>query len=338
MNEASLLQRARAGDDTAFEELIAPYRAQLHAHCYRLLASAHDADDALQEALIGAWRGIEGFEERSSLRGWLYRIATNAAFRVSAKRPKRQLSLEVAPACTDPDVLGDPIEGPVWVEPYLVDRLGTLSVDPAITYDAREAVELAFVAALQHLPASQRAVLLLREVLGFSAAETAESLDLTVPATNSQLQRARATLARRLPDRTQQAIRAEVGAEAERRLVADLVAAWEGRDVEAFVGLLVDDARLSMPPLPAWFDGRESVRRFLDRMFETPWRLEVTSANAQPALVCWQGSDDGAAYQLGGLTVLTLRGGRVAALTCFLAPMVENLFLRTDESEPSRDS
>ncbi len=325
MNETSLLQRARAGDDTAFEELVAPYRAQLHAHCYRLLASAHDADDAVQEALIGAWRGIGGFEERSSLRGWLYRIATNAALRVGAKRPKRQLSLDVAPACTDPNLLGDPLEGPVWVEPYLADRVDTLSVDPATAYDEREAVELAFVAALQHLPASQRAVLLLREVLGFSAAETAEALDVTVAAANSQLQRARATLARRLPARTQQAVRAELGAEAERRLVADLVTAWEGRDLDAFVSLLVDDARLSMPPLLAWFDGVESVRGFLVRMFQTPWRLEVTSANAQPALVCWQGSNEGAADHLGGLTVLTLRGGRIAALTCFLAPLVEDL-------------
>jgi RNA polymerase sigma-70 factor (TIGR02960 family) len=233
MDEPALLERARAGDDTAFEELVAPYRAQLHAHCYRLLASGHDADDALQDALIGAWRGIGGFEGRSSLRGWLYRIATNAALRVGAKRPKRQLSLDVAPACTDPCALGDPLDGPVWVEPYPAERVDALSVDPASAYDAREAVELAFVAALQHLPASQRAVLLLREVLAFSAGETAQTLDLSVAAVNSQLQRARATLVRRLPDRTQQAVRAELGAEAERRLVAALVAAWEARDVDA---------------------------------------------------------------------------------------------------------
>ncbi len=338
MDEPALLKRARAGDDTAFEELVAPYRAQLHAHCYRLLASGHDADDALQEALIGAWRGIGGFEGRSSLRGWLYRIATNAALRVGAKRPKRQLSLDVAPACTDPDALGDPLEGPVWVEPYPAERVDALSIDPASAYDAREAVELAFVAALQHLPASQRAVLLLREVLAFSAAETAEVLDLSVAAVNSQLQRARATLARRMPDRTQQAVRAELGAEAERRLVAALVAAWEARDVDAFVALLVDEVRLSMPPLPAWFDGAESVRAFLARMFETPWRLDVTCANGQPALVCWQGSPDGTAYHLGGLTVLTLDAGRIAALTCFLAPLVEGLFVPTDELGSLRDS
>ncbi len=339
MDEPALLQRTRAGDDTAFEQLVAPYRVGLHAHCYRLLASAHDADDALQDALIGAWRGIGGFEGRSSLRGWLYRIATNAALRTSAKRPKRQLSFDVAPACTDPYALGDPLEGPVWVEPYPAERVDALSIDPATAYEARETVELAFVAALQHLPASQRAVLLLREVLAFSASETAEALDLSVAAVNSQLQRARATLARRLPERTQQAVRAELGTEAERRLVTDLVNAWQARDVDAFVALLIDDVRLSMPPLPAWFDGTESVRGFLARMFETPWRLDVTSANGQPALVCWQGATTGeTAYHLGGLTVLTIHGRRIAALTCFLALLVEDLFVLTDEFGPPRDS
>jgi len=338
MEEPALLQRARTGDETAFQELVAPYLPGLHAHCYRLLASAHDADDALQEALIGAWRGIGGFEGRSSLRGWLHRIATNAALRISVKRPKRQLSLDVAPALTDPYALGEPLDGPVWVEPYPAERVDALSIDPARAYELRETVELAFVAALQHLPASQRAVLLLRDVLAFSASETAEILDLSVAAVNSQLQRARANLAGRLPDRSQQAVRLELGAEAERRLVTGLVTAWEARDVDAFVALLIDDVRLSMPPLPAWFDGIESVRGFLARMFETPWRLDVSSANAQPALICWQNSNAGAAYHLGGLTVLTLRRGRIAALTCFLAPIVEDFFLPTDDFGTLRDS
>ncbi|MCC6496480.1 MAG: RNA polymerase subunit sigma-70 [Propionibacteriaceae bacterium] len=337
MDEPALVRRARAGDLLAFEELVAPHRAGLHAHCYRMLASAHDADDALQDALVGAWRGIGGFEGRSSVRGRLYRIATNAALRISAKRPKRQLSLDVAPACPDPYALGEPLTGEVWVEPYLAERVEALSIDPAAAYEVRETVELAFVAALKHLPASQRAVLLLREVLAFSASETAEALDVSVAAVNSQLQRARATLARRLPGRSQQAVRAELGTEAERRLVSDLVNAWQARDVDAFVGLLVDDVRLSMPPLPAWFDGAESVRGFLARMFETPWRLDVTGANAQPALVCWQGAPDGT-YHLGGLTVLTLHEARIAALTCFLAPLVEDALVSTDEFGSRRDS
>ncbi len=329
MDETALLERARGGDDAAFAELVAPYRAELHAHCYRLLASPHDADDALQDALVGAWRGIGGFEGRSSVRGWLYRIATHAAYRVGAKRPKRQLSLDVGPACTDPHDLGDARDGPVWVEPYVADPARS---DPASAYEVREDVEIAFVAALQRLPASQRAVLLLREVLGFSAAEVGELLDLSVPAVNSALQRSRATLATRSPrpDRTSSPDDA-----AGRHLVRDLVTAWEARDVDAFVGLLTDDVRLSMPPLPAWFDGVAAVREFLvERMFATPWRLRITEANGQPALWCWQA--DASGHHPGGLTVLTVRDGRVAALTCFLAPLVDHLFpefsARTDES------
>lgn len=338
----ALLDRARGGDDGAFEELVAPYRAELHAHCYRLLASVHDADDAVQDALVGAWRGLSGFQGRSSLRGWLYRIATHAAYRVGSRRPRRQLSLDAAPACADPWSLGDPLDGPVWVEPYPAEHVDALTVDPEAAYDARESVELAFVAALQHLPASQRAVLLLREVLGFSAAEVADLLDLSVAAVNSQLQRARGNLARRLPDRTQQAVMRDLGDEAN-RLVQDLAAAWESRDVDAFVALLANDVRLSMPPLPAWFDGVAAVRGFLvERMFATPWRLRVTTANGQLALACYQGDPgrpaDMSSYHLGGLTLLTLRDGRVASLTSFLAPLVlegcELSSVWTDESAP----
>lgn len=353
MNESALLSLARSGDDRAFEALVAPYRAALHAHCYRLLASPHDADDALQEAMVGAWRGISGFEGRSSLHGWLYRIATHAAYRVGDRRPKRQLSLDVASACAGPWSLGEPLDGPVWVEPYPAERVDALTGDPATAYEARESVELAFVAALQHLPASQRAVLLLREVLTFSAAEVAVTLDLTVAAVNSQLQRARATLSARLPGRTQQAVLRGLGHEAD-RLVRDLVAAWEARDVNAFVALLADDVRLSMPPLPAWFDGVDAVRDFVaERLFATPWRLAVTTASGQFALACWQGEGDTPgddkpsditdgggtvgddnAYRLGGLTVLTLGEGRVVELTSFLAPLVTESFGLTDEFVP----
>lgn len=342
VDEMALLDRARAGDDGAFGELVAPYRAELHAHCYRLLASTHDADDAMQDALVGAWRGLAGFEGRSSLRGWLYRIATHAAYRVGSRRPRRQLSLDVASACADPWSLGDPLDGPVWVEPYPAQRVDALIGDPEAAYDAREGVELAFVAALQHLPASQRAVLLLREVLAFSAAEVADLLDLSVAAVNSQLQRARENIARRLPDRTQQAVLRDLGDEAE-RLVQELVAAWESRDVDAFVALLADDVRLFMPPLSAWFDGVPAVRGFLvERMFATPWRLRATTANGQLAVACYQGvpsrPGEVSSYHLGGLTLLTLRDGRVAGLTSFLAPLVLEGFelsaALTDESAP----
>jgi RNA polymerase sigma-70 factor (TIGR02960 family) len=324
MDESGLLERARSGDERAFEELVAPYRAALHAHCYRLLGSAHDADDAMQDTLLGAWKGLRGFEGRSSLRGWLYRIATHAALRIGSRRPRRQLSLDAAPACEDPHRLGEPLAETLLVEPYPGDRVSALGpADPAARYDVREGVELAFVAALQHLPAGQRAVLLMREVLAFSAEEVADVLELSVAAVNSRLQRARATLASRTPERSQQAALRELGDAGQRRLIGDLVAAWESADVETFLDLLVDDARLSMPPLPAWFDGKRAVRGFLtERMFATPWRVWPTQANGQLALACYQGRPDAAPYRLGGLTLLTVRDGRVAELTSFLAPMV----------------
>jgi RNA polymerase sigma-70 factor (TIGR02960 family) len=327
MAEEALLDRARAGDDEAFAQLVAPYRGELHAHCYRILGSTHDADDALQDALIGAWKGLAGFEGRSSLRGWLYTVATHAAMRVGSRRPKRQLSLDLAPPLETTHDLGEPIAESAWLEPYpgsLVDGLGAL--DPAAAYDVRESVELAFVAALQHLPATQRAVLILRDVLAFSAAEVATALETTVPAVNSALQRARAGLeARRGSDSQQQALR-RLGTAGRDQLVSAFVAAWERSDVEALLDLLVEDARLSMPPLPAWFDGRAAVGRFLrERMFATPWRLERCDANGQLGFACYQGTPEGG-FQLGGITVLALRDDRVASLTSFLAPIVDDRF------------
>ena len=278
MAEGALLDRARAGDDDAFGQLVAPYRGELHAHCYRILGSTHDADDALQDALVGAWKGLARFEGRSSLRGWLYTVATHAALRVGSKRPKRQLSLDLAPPLETTHDLGDPIAESAWLEPYpgdLVDGLGDL--DPAAAYDVRESVELAFVAALQHLPATQRAVLILRDVLTFSAAEVAIAMETSVAAVNSALQRARATLeARRGPGSQQQALR-ELGDDGREELVRAFIAAWERSDVEALLDLLVEDARLSMPPLPAWFDGR-------DRDPPVPHRADVRDPVAPGAV------------------------------------------------------
>ena len=327
MAEGALLDQARSGDDEAFGRLVAPYRGELHAHCYRILGSVHDADDALQDAMLGAWKGLAGFEGRSSLRGWLYTVATHAAMRVGSRRPKRQLSLDLAPPMETTHDLGEPIAESAWLEPYpgsLVDGLGAL--DPAASYDLRESVELAFVAALQHLPATQRAVLILRDVLAFSAAEVATALDTTVAAVNSALQRARASLeARRGPESQQQTLR-DLGDAARAELVEAFMAAWERADVEALLDLLVEDARLSMPPLPAWFDGRDAVRRFLtERMFATPWRLVPSGANGQLAFACYQGTPDGE-FRLGAVTLLTLRGDRVAELTSFLAPVVDRRF------------
>ncbi|GLZ37240.1 RNA polymerase subunit sigma-70 [Actinokineospora sp. NBRC 105648] len=315
MDEAELVAAARRGDHGAFERLVSGHRRELHAHCYRMLGSVQDAEDAVQEALLAAWRGLGGFAGRSSTRTWLYRVATNVCLRVASRRPPRVLSPDYGPARTDTADLGELVTGPVWLEPWFDD-------DPAERYLRRESVELAFVAALQHLPGTQRAVLILREVLQFSAAEVAAILDTSVPSVNSALQRARKTVDDRLPETAQ---RDELAATDSGVLVDKLVAAWERADVDGLRELLTEDARFTMPPLPAWFDGRDAVLAFFaDRVFETPWRLTPTRVNGQPGLVCLQGREGG--FALSGVNVLTLRSGRISEITAFLDPALHRFF------------
>src|SRR3954452_22623641 len=213
VQERGLLQAARGGDEGAFERLVDPYRGELHAHCYRMLGSVHDAEDALQETLLRAWRGLSGFEARSSLRSWLYRIATNAALTMIDKRPKRVLPIDYSPAADPHGGPGEPLVESVWVEPYADDHFGIEDglAGPEARYEQRESIELAFVAALQNLPANQRAVLILREVLGFSAKEAAETLDTTTASVNSALQRARSAVEDRLREQSQQATAKALG-------------------------------------------------------------------------------------------------------------------------------
>jgi RNA polymerase sigma-70 factor (ECF subfamily) len=315
--EHELLEAARR-DGEAFGRLVDPYRAELHAHCYRMLGSVQDAEDALQEALLGAWRGLGGFEGRSSLRAWLYRIATNACLRLASRRPRRLLSADYGPAFTQTDDLGEPVGEPLWLEPFPT---------PEGRYEQREQVELAFVAALQHLLATQRAVLLLREVLGFPAAEVAGILDTTPASVNSALQRARKAVEERVPHPSQQAELAALGAGGRRELVDALVAAWERADVAALLALLADDARFMMPPLPAWFAGRDAVGRFLsERLFATPWRLVPIGANAQLAVACHQGDPVTGRFRLSAVNVLSVRGGRIAELAGFVDPALHRFF------------
>jgi RNA polymerase sigma-70 factor (TIGR02960 family) len=305
-----------------YDRWIEAHRPELLAHCYRLLGSVHDAEDALQEALLGAWRGLSGFQGRSSVRTWLYTICTNACLRLIARRPRRILSPEHGPPRGPGDDLGEPVTAPIWLEPF-PDEPGLPSdtSDPAAAVLRRESVELAFVAALQHLPATQRAVLILREVLEFPAAEVARMLDTTPAGVNSALQRARAAVEQRVPARSQQAELAALGDRRQRDLVGALVSAWERADIDALLELLTDDVRFTMPPLPAWFDGRADVGRFIaERVFATPWRLVPVHANAQPAVACYQQAAPGAAFTRGALNVLTLRDGRIAALNSFLHP------------------
>lgn len=303
-------------DEAEFEQLVAPHRRELHAHCYRMLGSVADADDALQEALLGAWRGYAGFEGRSSLRSWLFRIATNACFQLLAARPRRQLPFEYSAASAPDRVLEPMLEGALWLEPY--------PEDPQASFELRESVELAFVAALQHLPATQRAALILREVVGLSALEVAELLETSAVSVESALQRARKTVEERIPARTQQVTLRDLGEPAERDLVARFVNAWEGADPAALLELLSQDAKFSMPPIPNWFDGRDDVVRFFaERVFATPWRLRPMRASGQLAFACYQGPE----FRLGALNVITLRGAEIAELTGFLNPALYRRFL-----------
>lgn len=324
-NEAELVAAAQEGDVDAFERLAAANRRPLHAHCYRMLGSLQDAEDALQETLLAAWRGIGGFEGRSSLRSWLYRIATNACLRLAEHRPHRLLSSDRGPAWSDVRDLGDFMENdPVWLEPYP----SPADDDPADSYERQENVELAFVAALQKLPANQRAVLILREVLQFSAAEVAEALDTTVASVNSALQRARKTVDDRIVVGTQrEELRRLGGAEGQRDLVAAFVAAWEQADVDALLDMLAEDARFAMPPFPAWFCGRADIGRFLsERTFAFQWRVHPVMANGQLAMAFYRRAPATGPFTLKVISVLSLRDGQIAEMNAFLDPATHRWF------------
>lgn len=326
-DEPEWLARARAGEAAAFDRLVAPYRRQLHAHCYRMLGSPFDADDALQEALLAAWRGIGGFESRSALGTWLYRIATHACLRLVAQRPRRMTSPEHAPPLQATADLGEIVTGPVWLEPWPDDEAPGPHEDPAATLQRREHVALAFVAALQHLPGTQRAVLLLREVLEFSAAETAQMLETSVPSVNSALQRAQKTMQERMPSRDVLPPEDQATADVLQRFVL----AWESRDIEAMVALLAEDARFTMPPLPSWFDGRHFVARFFaERVFQTPWQLLPLRANGQPAFACYMQHAGDERFTPGGVVLLRLRDGLVASIDSFIDPQVCQRFGMAD--------
>jgi RNA polymerase sigma-70 factor (TIGR02960 family) len=327
--QSELVAAAQAGDDTAYERLVAGHQRELLAHCYRMLGSTHDAEDALQETLVNAWRGMERFEGRSSLRSWLYRIATNACLRQISRRPRRLLTPDLTGPRSDPHDLGEIVTGPVWLEPWPDSELASddVEADPEARYVRRESVELAFVAALQHLPGTQRAVLVLRDVLAFSAAETAEILDTTTISVNSALQRARTSLDHRITGPSQDVELGVLGNDGERELVEAFVDAWERADVDALLALLSEDARFTMPPLPAWFDGRAGVRRFFaERVFETPWRLIPLRANGQLGFACYVRETGASDFTLGAINVLTIRGGKVAAITGFLDPECQRCF------------
>ena len=316
----ALVKQASAGDEGAFSELVEGFRGELRAHCYRMLGSVHDAEDALQDALLRAWRGLSGFEGRSSVRSWLYSIATNAALDITRHRSRRELPVDFGPAAARGAEVDAPVMDPVWLEPY-PDRWLTAGADasPEARCEQRESVELAFMAALQQLPPLQRAVLILREVVGFSAAETSSQLGTSVPSVNSALQRARAAAAGGLPARSQQATLRALGDERTREIVQRYADAIERGDADTLVSMLTQDATWSMPPVPTWFQGLESVREWLVRdPLSVRWRHLPTRANGQLAVGCYLFDSGTGRYAPHVIDVLTLDGDQIASVTGFL--------------------
>jgi RNA polymerase sigma-70 factor, ECF subfamily len=325
---AQLLDAARGGDEDAFARIVEPHRRELHAHAYRMLGSVHDSEDALQDALLRAWRGLARFDGRSSLRAWLYKITTNTCLDLIGRRQKRVLPLDL-PAAEVGEPPGRPLVESVWVEPYPDVAFGLEDghAAPEARYELRESVELAFIAALQHLPANQRAALILREVLGFSAQETADTLDTTTASINSALQRARKTIDERLPQRSQQQSLRTLDDERLREIVESYMDAMQRGDVEAVVALLAEDAAWSMPPLATWYLGHESLRAFLaNGPLSGAWRWSriVTTANGQPAVAAYTWREDEGCFRPFALDVLTVRDdGIIGAVTSFIARSAE---------------
>jgi RNA polymerase sigma-70 factor (TIGR02960 family) len=291
-----LLAAARAGDPGAFTRLVEPMQRDLHAYCYRLLGSVHDAEDAMQETLVRAWQALDRFEDRGSIRPWLYRIATNRCLTLIERRGRRELPTDLGPG-------SPPAAETTWLEPYPGPETDVL---------AREGMELAFVAALQRLTAQQRAVLVLRRLVGFSARETAELLGTTITSVNSAQQRASSAIGE---------IPAPAAAEdpSVRALAERYAAAWEAGDVDAIVALLADDVRYSMPPEPVWYEGRARVRAFIDDVLAAgAWRFLPTLANSSPAFGTYLWEEERGAFVPIALDVLAVRGGKVTEVVSFL--------------------
>ena len=321
------IARARAGDDEAFRQLTDPFRRELQVHCYRMLGSLQDAEDALQDTLLAAWQGLAGFEERASLRTWLYRVATNRCLnllRSASRRPAVDWPLPDAPP-PEPTRLGEA----VWLEPYpdaLLEGLPAQPPGPEARYETSEAISLAFITALQLLPPRQRAVLVLRDVLGFHADEVAEQLQTTVESVTSALKRARATLARRLDDEGRHDPPPTPNSAAEADLVARLTRAYETGDIDGLVALLTEDVWVTMPPIPLEYQGLDLARRFYSAIVFRPgltYELVPTRANGgQPAFGCYLRDPAGGPSRAVGLYTFTFAGDRISSITRFEAALL----------------
>lgn len=310
---------AQSRDQDDFQNQTDPYRYELSVHCYRILGSLEDAEDALQETFLRAWRRLDSLKEQTSLRAWLYKIATNVSLDMVAGRKARSLPITLYDAGDPNDPIGQPIVDPIWLDPLPDAYLDGYAVDPESRYEALESITLAFLMALQKLPGRQRAILVLRDVLGWKAQEVADLLNLTVVAVNSALQRARATM-KKYQD--EQAFSVAVDSEETNLLLNRYVHAWEASDSASLIALLREDAALTMPPLPMWFRGQAAIRAFLDKhlfIAETKarFRLVATRANGAPAYGVYE-RDDTNVYRPSALQVLTLKDGKIAQIDDFL--------------------
>jgi RNA polymerase sigma-70 factor (ECF subfamily) len=321
--EAGLLALAKAGDEGAFASLVEPHRGELRAYCYRLLGSTEDAEDAVQNAMFRAWRALPRFEERSSVRSWLYAIATNTALDALRQRSRRELPVGFSPAGPPGAMLDPPITDPIWLEPCPDSWLpgsAASAASPEARYEQRESVELAFMIMLQAMPPLQRAVLVLRDVMGFSAAEVAAQLGTTVPAVTSALQRARSAARQALPSQSQQSQLRALGADKVARIARDYAEALEDADTDRLLAMLTADAIWSMPPIPTWFTGQAALREWLTfDPLKIRWRRLTTIANGQLALGSYLWDNEAGDFLPNVIDVLTLSGDKISAVTGFLA-------------------
>jgi RNA polymerase sigma-70 factor, ECF subfamily len=322
---AAVVAAARAGEESAFAELVERYRRELQVHCYRMLGSFEDAEDMVQETLLRAWRKRKSFEGRSSFRAWLYRIATNACLDALKRRPPRVLPPQVATAA-DPRVPPLPAADMPWLQPYpdrLLEGIAAGDEGPEAELVSKETIELTFLVAIQHLVPRQRAVLILRDVLGWSAKETARLLETTVDSVNSALRRARSTLRRHLPPSRLEWASGSDPTQEERRLLRRYMDAHERTDATIFAALLREDARLTMPPTPTWYDGREAIVTFHAQQLFVPeiqWRAMVTRANRQPAVAFYTRQPGEPDFRASVMDVLRVEEGRVTQIDAFVLP------------------
>ncbi len=322
--DAAILTAVRSGDESAFGAITERYRRQLHVHCYRMTGSVDDAEDLVQETMLRAWRSRASFEGRSSFRNWLYRIATNACLNALERSPRRVTAPDITPAINDPRSTPKWVPELPWLQPYpdeLLEPTASQEAEPEAVVEARETIQLVYLAAIQNLPPRQRAVLILRDALDWSAKETADLLDMTLPSVNSALHRARTTMRDALPHDAESDPRVTRPTDEEQALLQRFMDAFERADAAALTSILREDARLTMPPALTWFDGRDSVmglyRQLLGPDSFGDFKLVATAANRQPAAASYLRARGKSQYRLTGLNVLRIVDGAIAEVTAF---------------------